>query len=328
MGFGPRHSNNSGYPLTYKEAVAAIKRAKRDYATVSSNVRLFPVFGEPGAQPNYVSVVLHETEIAKLHADGSVQLYTDGWRTQTTLRWLDEVLGANFAKSVLWNNRGHLTLFKRVETTTPGDWENGIETVHTGEKETRVDFVEGIRIGPRGGITKPPAKDRKREEAKVKRAEELAEKIKAYAEGFTKAFFRGKVSRPGPGDCMYCQMRVTAFETRKVSADTSHLIAHIAERYYVPTLLVNALNHAGWDVHNRPTIMSMALQTAWYEQTGAIMMADMVADNMYIALVKYLSHHLKAVCNVRSTGNGARFLPEKDDHMPAQVDDNGPLFGD
>lgn len=337
MGFSG--CRGSGYSLTYKGATAAIKRARRPFATINKNIMLSPVFADEENQYKFVSVQLYDTVIAHLYPDGSVKLFTGGWRTQTTIRWIEEIIAANFGTSVrwdimkpqrsmsivLWNLNGKLVLNKRTEISDPRkDWDE--EGRYYDEKSAQVPFVEGITIGPRGGIHKPKGRTAKRAAAETKRKDKLATDIKAYAEEFVKALVRNKVPRPGAGDCFYCQMKVTDFDTGETSTSADHLLNHVKERYFVPSLLATALDAAGWDLKTRPTIMSMGLGVLWYNQGDTVMMADMFAANCYVSLVKYLSMQLKVSCNVR-LGDGHKFLPEKRDNLPEQADDSGPLFG-
>lgn len=68
--------------------------------------------------------------------------------------------------------------------------------------------------------------------ADVKKKDKLIKSIKTYIKGFYEAFIARKISAPSGGDC-WCCMGIP-------DSQHSHLLAHIKEKYYVPSLLSNA----------------------------------------------------------------------------------------
>ena len=70
---------------------------------------------------------------------------------------------------------------------------------------------------------------------------ELSKAILKYAKGYAAALFAGEVEAPGTGDCFYCGLRTEEGQTLgDAMEDTAHLLDHIEEGYYVPSLFVNA----------------------------------------------------------------------------------------
>ena len=67
--------------------------------------------------------------------------------------------------------------------------------------------------------------------------------VARYAANFAKAFVQGKIEPPGAGDCWYCSMRVQDEQdgTLGERANSGHIQSHIEEKYYVPSLLVRAV---------------------------------------------------------------------------------------
>jgi hypothetical protein len=51
----------------------------------------------------------------------------------------------------------------------------------------------------------------------------------------------GNVEEPGPGDCWYCSMKDVATGKAMGNGDVEHLRNHMAERYYVPSLILRAI---------------------------------------------------------------------------------------
>ena len=70
-----------------------------------------------------------------------------------------------------------------------------------------------------------------------------AKKIKKYVDDFMTALKNNKVEKPSGGDCWYCAL--TEVKTKnplgECIKDNSHLKAHIKEKYFVPSLLLRAI---------------------------------------------------------------------------------------
>jgi hypothetical protein len=90
-----------------------------------------------------------------------------------------------------------------------------------------IDF-EGYPVKP-----KATAKYEKQMKAIKKQARE-------YARGYVEALKAGAVDMPSGGDCWGCLGMIPS---------SSHIADHIKERYYVPSLLVNAGRAAGYQDH-------------------------------------------------------------------------------
>ncbi len=63
--------------------------------------------------------------------------------------------------------------------------------------------------------------------------------IKKYIEGYIKALFDEKIEKPSNGDCWGCLMKDVT--TGKTVMGTDHILSHFEEKYYVPSLLMNAI---------------------------------------------------------------------------------------
>jgi hypothetical protein len=108
------------------------------------------------------------------------------------------------------------------------------------DQRNRVPFYDGITVdsegyAPRLRQTGPsPAKLRRheREVAKIKKM------IGKYVDGYIKALTK-YMPMPGTGDCWFCSMKLG-----DMGSDHGHLFSHMQERYYVPSLVVNAMREA------------------------------------------------------------------------------------
>ena len=125
----------------------------------------------------------------------------------------------------------------------------------------RVVFYDGVTVdadgyAPRIRNSGPSPAKLRRHEAAVKR---MKGRIDKYVDGYIAALKAGKVSMPGGGDCWYCGMQTTEGTplgdnmptlhpdgTVKNRVNTDHLLSHMSEKYYVPSLAVNALRERGY----------------------------------------------------------------------------------
>jgi hypothetical protein len=115
------------------------------------------------------------------------------------------------------------------------------------EERNRVPFFDGITVNEDGYAPRlrkdgpSPAKLRRhqREVERVKKA------IDKYVDGFIAALKQG-MPMPSGGDCWFCCMVDSDGKTWGDMGDNDHLWNHIEERYYVPSLAVNALRERGY----------------------------------------------------------------------------------
>ena len=162
-----------------------------------------------------IAVKLHETDVVTFNADGSTVLNSGGWRTVTTKARINNYLD----RFQVWSDRGEWGLYRQ-----------GVKVA---------DYADGVRIGPRGGITRGAGARALKQRAALKR------QIKSYAALCSKSL---PLEMPGLGDCFYCQMVTTdGQQLGDASKDTSHLTSHMEEGYVVPSLVWYALKEAGYD---------------------------------------------------------------------------------
>lgn len=146
---------------------------------------------------------LHLTDIVTKYTDGCYVLNSGGWQTLTTKERMNR-----FSPCHIWQKNRVWYVNYNGET---------------------VPYKDGITLYPDGKID--GAGDNPKKVIRLKK------KCQKYARNYVKALMSGKVSQPSNGDCWYCLM----FEKNgHKSAD--HIKSHIERKYYVPSLLVNAVN--------------------------------------------------------------------------------------
>jgi len=165
------------------------------------------------------------------------------------------------------------------------------------DARNRVPFYDGIIVDSYGyaqrdrksGPSKSKLAKHEREVAKIKKM------IDNYVNGYIGAMEQGEVPMPGNGDCWYCLLRTqdgktmgdsmtTLHEDGSLSQEASngHLFDHIEERYYVPSLAVNALRERGYQD------IGIYIHLGMDQDTGKMGTARMSKDTVKRDLVKYM----------------------------------------
>lgn len=184
---------------------------------------------------DHVAIRLHSTDIMRFYPDGSVALDSGGWRTVTTKARFNEYLPGGWRIS---QERG----FWKVARYTETGWSD------------EASYADGMTITAAGDMDYHGQKPQD-----PKAAAKLRARVKRYVDGYMTALEAGKVPAPGLGDCFYCGMRTTGPVQENGGArmamaspkgggaplgeafrDQSHILAHLSERYYVPSLIARA----------------------------------------------------------------------------------------
>jgi len=104
-------------------------------------------------------------------------------------------------------------------------------------------FTDGMKILSDGMIVGTDRMD-------IEKLKKLNKEILKYSRNYITALFAGEVEKPGPGDCWNCALVVSNANGSMHAPD--HLKKHLKEKYYVPSLLVRAIEVfpvskvAGW----------------------------------------------------------------------------------
>ena len=213
-------------------------------------------------EENFV-VKFHDTDIIKFFPSGNYQINIEGWHTATTRDRLTNVL----------NRRAYI--------------KQGILYYNDVPLSGPVNFhADGTPIDGQAATSG------------VNKVLTLKKKIKDYAKGFIQKLEEGKIPAPGPGDCWYCSMKVKepkADEGKTLGdvgdKDGDHLLSHIKEKYYVPSLLWNSVT-----AEDAPT--SQICKAIIYEifqgrdAKAACFGFDIAMTQARKALIKYLERRL------------------------------------
>jgi hypothetical protein len=174
-------------------------------------------------------VIRHfQTDVLTFHADGSITLNSGGWRTVTTKLRLNTyqdlvVISQDQRVWYVVSCPVYYTDKDGKEFRSP-DWST---------KPTHI-FADGMRVYPDGRIVG----------AGVKPDKKLVRKLRKYSKDFAAAL---PIKPPDGGCCFFCGMTVQGTETSlgDKQKDKEHLLSHVEEGYFVPSLLHRAMKEAG-----------------------------------------------------------------------------------
>lgn len=202
---------------------------------------------------------LHATRVLEFHADGRVVLNSGGWRTVTTKDRMNRFL------PLAWHvgsNKGVWFLYKKIAESyyvhkgtrerksninySADDYEKWDLIYSEYQAYTFEDFITIHADGSVSGHGGSPDEQFK-----------LGKQIRKYARDFAKAFVEGKVPAPSDGDCSFCSMiDKNGKPIGEAMSDNEHLLMHIKEKYYVPSLLVRASNTVGTSQYYKQKIFN------------------------------------------------------------------------
>ena len=166
---------------------------------------------------NIIAVKLHGTDVVTLHSDGRTVLNSGGWRTITTKDRINKYHGDIGGFHV------HLVQEKSqwfvVVLNAAYDWDTA----------KRYIFKDGFTFSATGDVLDGEAvtEDSAKAERKLKRD------VNRFVAEYMAELDAGNVPAPGPGDCFGCAI----FPNK----DAGHVLSHIKENYFVPSLLIRAI---------------------------------------------------------------------------------------
>ena len=97
-----------------------------------------------------------------------------------------------------------------------------------------------------------------------KKAISFRNKVKKYAADYAENLVNGKIEKPSGGDCWLCLLKDT--KTGKPAFSGDHIQSHIKERYFVPSLVLNAVEIFGSQADKNDT--AMYLKSDGHEKGG------------------------------------------------------------
>lgn len=252
--------------------------AFKHYSKVWERVRN-PLAGKPLANNTRLfkraddcfAIRVHQTDVVTMFEDGRTVLSTGGWYTMLTKDRISTYApvritsreGVWYVSHDLARERAEKRAYKEFGIE-PGAsrWDTFFDGVTYGTPEydearkrsrafdkcvkelSEVPYFDGIMFGPRGAVLN--GIDQATWSAYVKERNAIKKRIQTYCTGFNKALVKG-MPMPGGGDCWFCSMFDTGnIRGDQMNGDHSHLMSHIEEGYYVPSLAVNALRVKGY----------------------------------------------------------------------------------
>ena len=219
---------------------------------------------------NEVGIKLYKTIIVIYYKNGNIQLNTDGWQTVTTR---DRMNGFQ-SKFSVWQEKYIWYLSYHDKTYL---------------------YEDQMLLHPEGSITdsnqkliKPYSKEEQKKMNKLKRS------IDTYCKNFITKFFNHEIPQPDRGDCWDCSFHNVEKPTESMGdmAKSNHILNHIKEKYYVPSLLNNAIQEvksigisglAPIDEHN----IAYGWKANGWESNG-----PMMQDITHRRLVKVLKQYI------------------------------------
>lgn len=180
---------------------------------------------------------LHFTDIVIIHADGSFELNSGGWKTKTTKERINNYIPRGWC---VFSDRG-IWFVQRNKTAI--HWEGG----------ERVPFADGIKLPQALDKHLSSDKAHAKDDANVAKQKKLKKQISDFVNA--KIPLKGALPHPSNGDCWYCSTfaaepanvpgNYVATQSPK-PADPEHLLNHVREKYMHGSLIVNALRFAGF----------------------------------------------------------------------------------
>jgi hypothetical protein len=213
-------------------------------------------------------VELFGNDIMVYRPDGSIVLDSCGWRTVTTKQRFNEYLGREWgvyqSKSIWY-----------VDHFEPGRKRNWDEFDYV--------FEDGMILCPDGSV--------EGEGEDPQALQKLNRRVVKYTRDYIAALFNGDVPAPSRGDCWMCSLVTDGGRPLGDACNDDHLHSHMEERYYVPSLLINAVNEYDGNVSQAAR---WALADFW--QPGGERRADFLygiaKEQLRSVLRKYMRRRL------------------------------------
>lgn len=206
-----------------------------------------------------IAITYHQTDVVTYRDDGAILLNSGGWRTQTTKNRINEYSPLRVTQ--------HL-----------GVWYVTPDYI----------FADGMVYYPHlNAYTGVHSTEEAKRVARIKR------QIAKYVKGYMIAFDRGDVGEPDSGDCWDCAMVVVSDGQNKGKSlgeahrDTTHLVSHMEQRYYVPSLLARAIKRFPVSIAAKAYISDKWAGTSNYGPNGWGL--DIARDQLRTSLRRYLS---------------------------------------
>ena len=208
------------------------------------------------ASLNTYHIKLHATRIITYYPHGFT-LNSGGWRTSTTKARMNE-----YSPAQIWQGKGLWTVH----------WNGGA-----------YPYADGISFHDSGTVT-GAGEDPK---AEIK----LRKRVNDFVAGYMDAFANGTVPPPSGGDCWLCLMK-DKHGKPVLDTDTEHLLSHMDEMYYVPSLLVNAMGDWAGQCTSQAAREYVAYVWNGGDQKIATYLKGIAVPQLKKVLFDYMAHRL------------------------------------
>jgi hypothetical protein len=187
----------------------------------------------------------------KIHEGDTIQLNTDGWKTVTTRDRMNR-----FCPLHVWTEKG-------IMYVSASNWYQIHENKRKGIESKVYHFEDRMWFNPDGTVwvkvnsepveLKPYSKKDEQKKRKQLRA------IDTFIRNYVNKLTSGKMNQPGNGDCFICQAESNPNSTIEIGTltkedgykpgifNSDHLLNHMREKYYVPSLMFSVLRSECYD---------------------------------------------------------------------------------
>ena len=197
-----------------------------------------------------IDIVHHETAIMTFKPNGETVVNCNKWRSKTTKDRLNNYLPYSlqiYQERGVWYIKG-------------------------------VTYFDGMTIGKRGGLPKSKSS---------KKIEKLSKKANDYCKQFIDELFNGNIPEPSAGDCWDCCMIDENGKTMGEHGNSGHIISHIKEKYYVPSLLVRACK-----LYPISPIVEDCIARLWNDMEVGDWLAEVSKRQILSSLRRYIKQQL------------------------------------
>jgi hypothetical protein len=214
-----------------------------------------------------IVLLYHKTDVFSITPNGDMTLNSGGWLTSTTKERINMALPVGYyvhqKKSVWYLNR---------------------------RDDGEYVFQNGMEISAEGKVNAP-----KRNDKKEKATAKWVKKVNDFAKEMVERAFDGRMKAPSAGDCWYCLMKTEDGKTLGDSFDdNNHIVNHIKEKYYVPSMFWNAMgeNRGCLSIIAESNLAILQEKQRNGKSNHEYVMLDVVKYQCYKAMRKYLRKRL------------------------------------
>ena len=191
-----------------------------------------------------IAVRYQATDVVTYRAGDGIVLQSGGWQTYTTKERFKE-----YSRAMVFADRGTWYMAGSTDTGARA-W--GVP------KHQRPLYYDGVIVDPATGA---PINPRYPTQSDVAKKRALDRDVRNYIAGYAAHINAGELTPPGNGDCWGCLMQVQGAPPvtqgamrlnrptphgRVEPMGVDHYFSHLAESYFVPSLLWNAINARGY----------------------------------------------------------------------------------